>query len=57
MLNLYPLVAKRLTIEFLETENIEDYGFLLEFTKKVRKFGTKIALDDFGTGYRIGIIY
>jgi EAL domain-containing protein (putative c-di-GMP-specific phosphodiesterase class I) len=51
MLNSYPLVAKRLTIEFLETENIEDYGFLLEFTKKVRKFGTKIALDDFGTGY------
>ncbi len=51
MLNLYPDVAKRLTIEFLETENIENYDFLLDFTQKVRKFGTKIALDDFGTGY------
>jgi c-di-GMP phosphodiesterase len=51
MLSLYPDVAKRLTIEFLETENIENYEFLLEFTQKVREFGTKIALDDFGTGY------
>lgn len=51
MLNSYPDVAKRLTIEFLETENIENYEFLIEFSKKIKKFGTKIALGDFGSGY------
>lgn len=51
MLNSYPDVAKRLTIEFLETENIENYEFLIEFSKKIKQFGTKIALDDFGSGY------
>lgn len=51
MLNSHPDVAKRLTIEFLETENIENYEFLIEFSKKIKKFGTKIALDDFGSGY------
>ncbi len=51
MLNLYPDVAKRLTIEFLETENIIDYEILIKFTEQVRKYGTKIAIDDFGSGY------
>ncbi|WP_419769213.1 MAG: EAL domain-containing protein [Candidatus Marinarcus sp.] len=51
MLNAYPNVAKRLTIEFLETENIMDYNVLLKFTEQIRAFGTKVALDDFGSGY------
>lgn len=46
-----PKISKRLTIEFLETENIADYNVLIEFTKKIRKYGCKVALDDFGAGY------
>lgn len=51
MLDSYPNVAKRLTIEFLETENIMDYEFLIQFTDQLRQYGTKVALDDFGSGY------
>jgi EAL domain-containing protein (putative c-di-GMP-specific phosphodiesterase class I) len=51
MLDLHPNIAKRLTIEFLETENIMDYEFLIQFTEQLRKYGTKVALDDFGSGY------
>ncbi|RXJ81427.1 EAL domain-containing protein [Arcobacter sp. F2176] len=51
MLESHPNVANRLTIEFLETENIMDYEFLIQFTNQLRKYGTKVALDDFGSGY------
>ncbi|RXJ67996.1 hypothetical protein CRV08_09310 [Halarcobacter ebronensis] len=51
MLKKNPQIAKRLTIEFLETENISDYDLLIEFTKKIKEYGTKVALDDFGAGY------
>lgn len=51
MLKQNPQIAKRLTIEFLETENIADYNILIEFTKKIKDYGTKVALDDFGAGY------
>ena len=51
MLQKHPDIANRLTIEFLETENISDYDFLINFTKKIKEYGTKVALDDFGAGY------
>ncbi|WP_419763976.1 MAG: EAL domain-containing protein [Arcobacter sp.] len=51
MLEANPQVAKRLTIEFLETENIMNYEILIQFTEQIRKFGAKIAIDDFGSGY------
>lgn len=51
MLVRHPHIGNRLTIEFLETENIMDYEVLLDFTREIRQFDTKIALDDFGAGY------
>ncbi|MGB7401374.1 MAG: GGDEF domain-containing phosphodiesterase [Arcobacter sp.] len=51
MLDSHPNIANRLTIEFLETENIMDYEFLIQFTNQLRQYGTKVALDDFGSGY------
>lgn len=43
--------AKRLTIEILETENIDSYEELLNFRDKIKKYGCKLAIDDFGAGY------
>ena len=43
--------AKRLTIEILETENIDSYEELLNFKDKIKKYGCKLAIDDFGSGY------
>jgi diguanylate cyclase (GGDEF)-like protein len=43
--------AKRLTIEILETESIDSYEELLNFRKKIKKYGCKLAIDDFGAGY------
>lgn len=51
MFEKHPEIAKRLTIEFLETENIMDYEILIQFTKQIREYGVKIAIDDFGSGY------
>ena len=43
--------AKRLIIEILESEGIEDFEVTKSFMQKVRKMGVKIAIDDFGSGY------
>lgn len=51
MLKSYVNIGNRLTIEFLETENIMDYEVLIDFTEKIRQYNVKIALDDFGSGY------
>ena len=40
-----------LTIELLETEEINDYDLVYNFCTKIRSYGAKIALDDFGVGY------
>jgi len=40
-----------LTIELLETEEIQEYQVVYDFCIKVRKYGVSIAIDDFGSGY------
>ncbi len=42
--------AKRLVIEFVETENYQD-EMLFDFIEKVRSYGCRISVDDFGSGY------
>ncbi|MBK3332837.1 EAL domain-containing protein [Persephonella atlantica] len=44
-------ISKRLTIELLESEDIEDYEFFKEKISRIREIGCSIAIDDFGTGY------
>ena len=51
MLNENLDVAKRLTFEILETEEILDFKELNKHLKEIRATGAKIALDDFGSGY------
>ncbi len=43
--------AERVTIEILESEEIEDYSYFKEQVQKIKELGCKIAIDDFGTGY------
>ncbi len=43
--------AERVTIEILESEEIEDYEYFKEQVQKIKDLGCKIAIDDFGTGY------
>ncbi|NPA53749.1 MAG: EAL domain-containing protein, partial [Aquificae bacterium] len=43
--------AERVTIEVLESEEIEDYSYFKEQVQKIKELGCKIAIDDFGTGY------
>ncbi len=43
--------AKRITIEFVETENYQEDETLYEFIHEARAFGCKISVDDFGAGY------
>ncbi|MDL0089044.1 sensor domain-containing phosphodiesterase [Campylobacter gastrosuis] len=47
----YPGIGKRLTLEILEDESINNFEKVNEFIEKMRKYGCKIAIDDFGTGY------
>jgi len=49
-LNIYKC-AHLLTIEILESEDIENFEILRDFIKKMRSLGIKIAIDDFGSGY------
>jgi diguanylate cyclase (GGDEF)-like protein/PAS domain S-box-containing protein len=43
--------ASRITFEILESEEIENYQEVRNFTKRLKEIGSKIAVDDFGTGY------
>ena len=43
--------ATRVTFEILESEAINDFEMLHEFSDAVRQKGAKIAIDDFGSGY------
>ena len=43
--------ASRITFEILESEEIENYQEVRNFTKRIKEIGSKIAVDDFGTGY------
>jgi len=44
-------VAQKITFEIVESEQIRDYGRLMEFIEIVKSYGCKIAIDDFGSGY------
>ena len=42
---------QNIIFEILESDFIEDFSVVQEFTTYVRTFGCKIAIDDFGSGY------
>ncbi|WP_373001216.1 EAL domain-containing protein [Sulfurimonas sp.] len=44
-------IAKQLTFEILETQQMEDEVLVQEFIKTVYKYGADIAIDDFGSGF------
>ena len=44
-------IASQLTIEILETQEIDDKDVMLEFINAVYSLGAKIAIDDFGSGF------
>ncbi len=44
-------IQKRLTIEILESEGIENFEAMTLFIRQMKELGCKIAIDDFGTGY------
>lgn len=46
-----PEVARRLTLEILESEGVRNYAVLQAFIERVKFCGCKIAIDDYGTGY------
>jgi len=43
--------AKRLTIEIVESEQIQDIEMVNEFIFALKKRGVMIAIDDFGSGF------
>ncbi len=51
LLQRYPGVASRLTIELLETEAVQNYAIVSEFFHLLKHYGVKTALDDFGAGF------
>lgn len=46
-----PEIAKRVTFEILETDEIKNYEVIRNFVNEVKSHGSKIAIDDFGSGY------
>lgn len=44
-------IAKQLTIEILETQEMENESSIHSFIDEVYKCGAKIAIDDFGSGF------
>jgi len=46
-----PDIAKRLVLEIVESESLEDYKQVIEFITMAKSKGCKIAIDDFGSGY------
>ncbi|MDH5552791.1 MAG: EAL domain-containing protein, partial [Nitrosomonas sp.] len=44
-------IGRRLVIELVESEGIEEYESVNEFINTMKSLGCKIAIDDFGTGY------
>ncbi|MUJ26505.1 EAL domain-containing protein [Aliivibrio fischeri] len=41
----------RVGFEVLETEQIQDYGHIIEVCNHFRRLGARIIIDDFGSGY------
>jgi diguanylate cyclase (GGDEF)-like protein len=50
-INDYPKISKRLTIELLEDEMIDDFDAIKKVMQKFRQKGVRFAIDDFGSGY------
>lgn len=46
-----PEMGKRLTLEILESEGVDNYEQLQGFILRLKQFGCKVAIDDYGTGY------
>jgi EAL domain-containing protein (putative c-di-GMP-specific phosphodiesterase class I) len=44
-------VEKKLILEILESENIQNFDTIRAFIKEMQSFGVQIAIDDFGSGY------
>lgn len=44
-------IAKRLTVEIVESEQIQDIEMVNEFIFALKKRGVMIAIDDFGSGF------
>jgi len=44
-------IAKQLTIEILETQEIENESAVFAFIEKIYDLGAQIAIDDFGSGF------
>lgn len=51
LLSISSRFKNNITIELLESENIQDYNILRDNVNRLRENGYKIALDDFGSGY------
>lgn len=47
----FPDVAKRLVIEVLEYESIDNEKEVIDFLNHLKMYGVKVAIDDFGSGY------
>ena len=45
------LVANRIDIELLETEELYNVGKVKQFIERIHSFGSLILIDDFGSGY------
>ncbi len=44
-------IKTKITVELLESENVNNYEILRENLNKLRNEGIKIAIDDFGSGF------
>jgi len=47
----YPDVAKRFTIEITEAQALEEFELLNNFINEFKEYGITFSLDDFGSGY------
>jgi len=46
-----PGLAGRMTLEILESEEVENYERIKQFVRRAQKNGCQVAIDDFGSGY------
>jgi EAL domain-containing protein (putative c-di-GMP-specific phosphodiesterase class I)/GGDEF domain-containing protein len=51
MIKKHPSCSGRITLELVESERFNNYGYVVDFIKKCKQWGYSFAIDDFGTGY------
>ncbi|WP_456488242.1 EAL domain-containing protein [Caminibacter pacificus] len=51
LLEKYPEVSKRFTIEITEAEALKEFELLNDFINEFKSYGITFSLDDFGSGY------